>query len=381
MKIHEYQAKSLFREYGIPTTKDLVASTPDEALAAAQTLGLPVVLKAQVHVGGRGKAGGVEVIDEMDNVAPTAKTILGLTIKDLPVRKLLVASASEIRKEVYLSLLIDRAASRVVFIGCADGGVEIEETAKTAPEKILRFEVPAGSLAQLTPEECIPFAAQLFTVVRNAEQAAAIMSGMARMFVERDCSLIEINPLVVDGEGSVIALDAKVLLDDNALFRQPGNLEFAKVDLSEEDSKSNGNGNSGLSFVELDGQIGCMVNGAGLAMATMDIVKHFGGAPANFLDVGGSSDPMKVVNGFKMILADKNVKVILLNIFGGITRCDDIVNGILEARKQFPVPVPIVIRLAGTNEEEGRRLLEGTGMIVSDSLEGGAKKAVEIGRN
>jgi succinyl-CoA synthetase beta subunit len=385
MKIHEYQAKSIFREYGIPTTTDRIAQTPDEAVCAAEAYGVPVVIKAQVHVGGRGKAGGVRVVTEMENVALTAEAILGLTIKGLPVEKILVSPAAEIRKEVYLSLLIDRAASKVVFVGCADGGVEIEETAKTSPEQILKFEVPAASLANLSVEECIPFAAKLFTVVSNAEQAAKIMCGMGKMFVERDCSLIEINPLIVDGNGDVMALDAKVLLDDNALFRQPGNLEFAKIDTGDHGSNGNGNGNgngnSGLSFVELDGEIGCMVNGAGLAMATMDIVKHFGGAPANFLDVGGSSDPSKVVGGFKMILADKHVKVIFLNIFGGITRCDDIVNGIIEARKQFSVPVPIVIRLAGTNEEEGRRLLAGTDMIVSESLEQGAKRAVEIGRN
>ncbi|MDO8589160.1 MAG: ADP-forming succinate--CoA ligase subunit beta [Armatimonadota bacterium] len=378
MKIHEYQAKSLFWEYGIPTTTDIVVSSPEEAAQAAETLGLPVVLKAQVHVGGRGKAGGVKVVSKPEDVAPTAEAILGLTIKDLPVRKLLIASAAEIRKEVYLSLLIDRGASKVVFIGCADGGVEIEETAKKSPEKILRFEVASKSLGGLTREECLPFATRLLPDPKNADEAAGIMVTMARMFIERDCSLIEINPLIVDGSGSVLALDAKVLLDDNALFRHPENLEFAKVETDGEDAKSNSNG---LSFVQLDGQIGCMVNGAGLAMATMDIVKHFGGSPANFLDVGGSSDPRKVVGGFQLILADKNVKVIFLNIFGGITRCDDIVKGILEAREQFDVTVPIVIRLAGTNEEEGRRLLQGTDMIIAQSLEQGARKAVEIGKN
>ncbi|MBI2843238.1 MAG: ADP-forming succinate--CoA ligase subunit beta [Armatimonadetes bacterium] len=376
MKIHEYQAKELFREYGIPTASDIAVSTAEEAVRAAEKLGLPAVLKAQVHVGGRGKAGGIKLVETMDQVATTAEAILSMSIKGLPVRKLLVASAVNIKKEVYLSLLIDRGASKVVFIGCSEGGVEIEQTAKTSPEKILRFETPVSSLGALKEEECLPFARKLFPDAGQAGAAARIMAAMGRMFVERDCSLIEINPLVVDENGTVIALDAKVLLDDNALFRQPKNLE-----LREEDPEETAARNGHLSFVRLDGEIGCMVNGAGLAMATMDIVKHFGGSPANFLDVGGSSDPKKVVDGFKLILEDKSVKVIFLNIFGGITRCDDIVKGILAAREQFDVRVPIVIRMAGTNEAEGRALLEGTDMMVADSLEEGAKTVVEIGKS
>ncbi|MDO8683341.1 MAG: ADP-forming succinate--CoA ligase subunit beta [Armatimonadota bacterium] len=371
MKIHEYQAKELFRDFGIPTPKDMVATSPEEAVRAVEELGLPVVLKAQVHVGGRGKAGGVKVVRVMEEVERTAGAILALTIKGLPVEKLLVTSAVDIRSEVYLSLLIDRGASKIAFIGCAEGGVEIEQTAKESPEKILRFEVPASSLGRLRANECLPFAQKLFPSQEHAAKAAGIMVAMGEMFQRRDCSLIEINPLVVDGDGAVIALDAKVIFDDNALFRQPDNLSFRE----ESDEAKNG----GVSFVQLDGQIGCMVNGAGLAMATMDIIKHFGGSPANFLDAGGSSDPNKVVTGFKMILQDKNVKVIFLNIFGGITRCDDIVKGILEAKEKFHVPVPIVIRLAGTNEEEGRALLAGTDLILAESLEQGARQVVEMG--
>jgi succinyl-CoA synthetase beta subunit len=376
MKIHEYQARDLFREYGIPTTSGVVVDTPEEAARAASELGLPVVLKAQVYVGGRGKAGGVKVISSSRDVAPAAKAILGLTIKGLPVRKLLVAEAVYIRKEVYLSLLIDRGGSRIVFLGCSEGGVEIEETAKKTPEKIIRLPVRARDLENLSPEQLLPFASSLFSDPILASATADIMVGMGKMFHQRDCSLIEINPLVVDGMGSVIAIDGKVLMDDNALFRQERNLALKQMDADDPEAK-----NGSVSFVQLDGNIGCMVNGAGLAMATMDIVKHFGGSPANFLDAGGSSDPGKVVHGFEMILQDPNVKVIFLNIFGGITRCDDIVKGILDAKSQFDVPVPIVIRLAGTNEKEGKELLRGTDLIVAESLEEGARTAVAIGRS
>ncbi len=377
MKIHEYQAKELFRAAGIPTTDQAVATTAQEAADAATRLGLPVVIKAQVHVGGRGKAGGVKVVKVAGEVAATAEKILALTIKDLPVRKVLVVPAVEIRTEVYLSVLVDRGARTVVFIGCADGGVEIEETAKTAPEKILRHEVKAAELAQLKKESLASFAGRLFSDTRHADQAADIMVKMARLFVEKDCSLIEINPLVVDGTNNVLALDAKVLLDDNALYRHPELVPLRDMDAEDQDELDAKE--RGLSFIRLEGNIGCMVNGAGLAMATMDTIKHFGGSPANFLDVGGSSDPKKVVAAFGYILKDPDVKVILINIFGGITRCDDIARGILAAREQIEVPVPIVIRLIGTNDVEGRKLLEGTPLISADTLEEGATKAAKIG--
>jgi succinyl-CoA synthetase beta subunit len=377
MKIHEFQAKELFRAYGMRAPGGAVAKSAAEAESAAAELGLPVVVKAQVHVGGRGKAGGVKVVSDAAEVGPTAERILGLTIKDLPVRQVLVTPASEIKTEVYLSLLIDRGARKAVFIGCAEGGVEIEVTAKESPEKILRHEVAAKDLAGLPLDAATAFAKRLFPGEKHAAQCAELMAQMAKLFVEKDCSLIEINPLIIDGNDDVVALDAKVLLDDNALFRHPDLEDLRDMDSEDQDELDAKAG--GLSFIRLDGSIGCMVNGAGLAMATMDIIKHFGGEPANFLDVGGSSDPKKVVAAFKLILKDPNVKVILINIFGGITRCDDIAKGILASLDELEVPVPIVIRLIGTNQEEGRALLEGTKLTTAETLEEGATKAAGMG--
>jgi len=378
MKIHEYQAKTLFREAGIPAPGGILAVTPDAAAEAARALGLPVVLKAQVHTGGRGKAGGVQVVSTLADVAPTAARILALTIQGLPVRGILVTPAVDIACEVYLSLLVDRGTRETVFIGCAEGGVDIEQTARETPGKILRLPVEPDRLASLEGDaSTAAFARRLFRDEEQARQATAIMARMARLFIEKDCSLIEINPLVVTGGGDVLALDAKVLLDDNALFRHP---ELAALrDLDSEDADELAAKEAGLSFIRLDGDIGCMVNGAGLAMATMDTIHHFGGRPANFLDVGGSSDPAKVVTAFRMILQDPKVKVILINIFGGITRCDDIARGILQSLSECDVPVPIVIRLIGTNQAEGRRLLEGARLIPAATLEEAAVKAVEMG--
>jgi len=377
MKIHEYQAKALFREYDIPAGSDVVATSPAEAEAKVSDMGLPVVIKAQVHSGGRGKAGGVKVVSDAAEVGPTAERILGLTIKDLPVRKVMIAPAVEIKTEVYLSLLVDRAERKAVFIGCADGGVEIEVTAKATPEKILRLEVPGAQLAFLTADMCKDFAKKLMGDVGLADQAIAIMQKVAKLFVEKDAALVEINPLIVDGDDKVVALDAKMSFDANAMFRHP-ELEELR-DMDSEDADELGAKAEGLSFIRLDGNIGCMVNGAGLAMATMDTIKHFGGDPANFLDVGGSSNPEKVVAAFKLILKDPDVKVMLINIFGGITRCDDIAKGILASLDQIDVPVPIIVRLVGTNEVEGRKLLEGTKLISAETLEGGATKAAELG--
>ncbi|MFA6241550.1 MAG: ADP-forming succinate--CoA ligase subunit beta [Candidatus Hydrogenedentales bacterium] len=377
MKIHEYQAKALFQEFGIPTPPGKVVRTPADATQAAAAMGMPVVLKAQVHVGGRGKAGGVKVISMQPEVQAAAKAILDLTIKDLPVRQVLVTPAVTIVKEVYLSILIDRGARKCVFIGCAEGGVEIEVTAKQSPEKILRYEIAAAQLRSAEPPEFLEFAKRLLPEPAQAAQAADIMAKMARLFAAKDCSLVEINPLVVDDRDQVVALDGKVLLDDNALMRHPELLELRDMDSEDLDELSAKD--EGLSFIRLDGSIGCMVNGAGLAMATMDTIKHFGGSPANFLDVGGSSNPKKVVTAFKMILKDPKVKVILINIFGGITRCDDIAKGILASLEEFDVPVPIIVRLIGTNEAEGRALLQGTKLIAAETLEDGATKAAQVG--
>ncbi|MDZ4860103.1 MAG: ADP-forming succinate--CoA ligase subunit beta [Candidatus Hydrogenedentes bacterium] len=379
MKIHEYQGKELFRSYGIPTPPGEAVKKASDAVKAASVMGMPVVLKAQVHVGGRGKAGGVKVVDKITDVEAVAKKILDLTIKDLPVKQLLVTPAANIAKEVYLSILIDRGARKAVFIGCAEGGIEIEVTAKESPEKILRLEVPAAKLRNGAAADYTGFAQQLFSDSDQAAQAADIMAKMAKLFVEKDCALVEINPLIVDDKGKVIALDAKVLLDDNALFRHDDLVAMRDMDSEDADELSAKDG--GLSFIRLEGSIGCMVNGAGLAMATMDTIKHFGGEPANFLDVGGSSNPKKVVAAFKLILKDPDVKVILINIFGGITRCDDIARGILESLKEFDVKVPIVVRLIGTNEKEGRALLEGTKLIPATTLEEGAITAAKLGVN
>ena len=377
MKIHEYQAKALFRDAGIPAPDDRMVTQARDAVAAAEAFGLPVVLKAMVHVGGRGKAGGVKLVETLEEIEPTAEKILALTIKDLPVNKLMVTPALTIAKEVYLSVLIDRGTRKVVFIGCADGGVEIEETAKTHPEKILRFECTAKELPKLQKERLLVFAGQLFEDAQQAADTADLMIKMGKLFADTDASLIEINPLIADGDGNIIALDAKMTLDDNALYRHPELEELRDMDSEDQDELDASN--FGLSFIRLDGSTGCMVNGAGLAMATMDTIKHFGGSPANFLDVGGSSDPQKVVEAFRFILKDPNVKVILINIFGGITRCDDIAKGILQSMEIMEVKVPIIIRLVGTNEKEGRALLEGTDLQTATTLEEGATMAAKIG--
>ena len=375
MKIHEYQAHALFAEFGIPTPGGRVAADAATAVQVAQELGLPVVLKAQVHSGGRGKAGGVKLITTAAELQPAAEKILGLTINGLPVRKLFVCPAITVASESYLSLLIDRGQATLTFIGCADGGVEIEETAKTSPEKILRLAVRVTEARHLSRETCRPFAQLLFRDAGQAEAAIDIMLGMAKLFLARDCSLVEINPLVVDGRGKVLALDGKIQFDDNALFRHEETEQLRDMDA--EDREELEAKAAGLSFVRLEGNIGCMVNGAGLAMATMDIIKYFGGKPANFLDVGGSSNPNKIVDAFRMILRDKQVKIIFINIFGGITRCDDVARGILAARAQLTIDVPIIIRLVGTNEAQARELLGESDMKVALTLEEGAQMAAK----
>ena len=377
MNIHEYQAKGLLREFGIPTTCDYMVTTPYEAEYVAEMVGLPVVLKAQVHCCGRGKAGGVKLAQRLDQVGPHAEAILALTIKGFPVRKLLVGPAVGIQTESYLSLLIDRATSTIVFVGCADGGIDIEDTAKTCPSTILRFEVTTNALRKLTTEECLPFARNLVSGDDQAHSVARIMTAMGKLFAERDCSMIEINPLVVEESGAVTALDAKITFDDNALYRQPDNV--AMRDLTCEDPDEVTARESNVTFVRLEGNIGCMVNGAGLAMGTMDIIKRLGGYPANFLDAGGSSDPGKVLAGLKLITKDPNVRAIFINIFGGITRCDDIAKGILAAKEEFDMSLPIVVRLAGNNECEGQALIAGTDMILANTLEEGAQWAIRLG--
>jgi len=373
MKIHEFQAKQLFHTYGIEVSRGSVAETPAEAKKLAADAGGPVAVKAQVHVGGRGKAGGVKVTRTPEEAEAAAKAILGLDIKGSVVRKILVEPAASIDREAYLGLIVDRAIKGVTFIASAEGGVEIEEVARTSPEKILHLEITDG----IFPAEAAKtLAGNLFGDPATVEPVTDIMGKLFQLFLEKDCSLAEINPLVVSKSGKVLALDGKINFDDNALFKHEDIVELR--DLNEENPSEVEAREKGLSYVDLDGDIGCMVNGAGLAMATMDMIKIYGGEPANFLDVGGSSNPEKVVNAFRLILGKGGIKAIMINIFGGITRCDDIAKGILQAFDAIEIDVPVVVRLSGTNATEGRAMLEGTPLIPAESFTGAVKKVVEL---
>ena len=364
MNLHEFQGRDIFASYGIPVLPGEVATTPAEAKEAAKRLGGHVVVKAQVHTGGRGKAGGVKLADNPDQAAQVAEAILKLKIKGWPVRRVLVAKASEIASEAYFGITLDRAAKRSVVIVSAAGGVDIEEVAAKTPEKVVRHLVDPKT--GLTDAEAAEIAGRVYDNEDHAKQAAAILLKLWKIVSERDTSLVEINPLVVDGDGKVLALDSKVVIDDNGLYRQK-DLE----ELRDPDSETKWERMAremGLSYVKLDGDVGCCVNGAGLAMATMDLIKYYGGEPANFLDIGGSSSPEKVLTAMKIILADKNVKSIVFNIFGGITRCDDVARGIVEAVKKGKIEQPIVVRLTGTNEEEGRKILAESDVEVTPAM-------------
>lgn len=371
MKIHEYQAKELFRRYGIPTQPGEVAQTPDEASNIARKYGRTVVVKAQVHAGGRGKAGGVKLARTPEEAAEKARAILGMDIKGSRVRKVLVADAVDIAREVYLAFILDRSARGILCMASAEGGMEIEELAKTAPEKIHRFH----AFSRNFPEQEAARVAPLLFGPEKAEIVLDIMRKLFRMFIELDCSLVEINPLVQTPGGEIVAVDGKVNFDDNALFRHP-DVEALR-DLGEENANEVDAKACGLSYVELDGNIGCMVNGAGLAMATMDMIKLFGGRPANFLDVGGSSNPDKVVNAFRIILSRPGIKAVLINIFGGITRCDDIAKGILEAFSRMTIRVPVVVRLTGTNAEAGLAMLKNSSLIPAATFAEAVQKVIE----
>ena len=376
MKIHEYQARNLFAEYGIPVAVGCVAWTPDEAVVLARKTGFPVVVKAQVLVGGRGKAGGVKVVADEASLILEFNRIKNLTIKGYSVDRLLVAKAIDIKKEYYVAVTIDNVRGDVVIIASADGGVDIEETARTDPEKILKFYTQGQKT--LDESRWALVAAQLFSDVRLQQSATVIIAKLLKLFFEKDCSLAEINPFVINREGNWMAADAKIIIDDNALFRQEkirGLRDLQYDDADEMEAKE-----KGLSFVKLEGNVGCIVNGAGLAMGTMDAIKLLGGQPANFLDVGGSSNPEKVLSAFKIILRNKDVKVILMNIFGGITRCDDIANGILAARSQIKIPVPLVVRLTGTNEREAREILSKSGLNPFTSMRQAVTEAVKLAK-
>jgi succinyl-CoA synthetase beta subunit len=374
VNIHEYQAKEIFRKYGIPIPPGEVASTPEEAEAIARKFGTTVVVKAQVHAGGRGKAGGVKLAKTPAEAKSVASQILKLTIKGLPVQKVLVTPAADIASEAYVGIIIDRGSKRAVFMASPAGGIDIEEVAAKTPEKLLKH--PVDPRYGLQAYEAMQLAFFLYSDMKQVRAAAKILQQLYRAFSENGGSLAEINPLVTTPAGEVVALDAKMVIDDNELDRRP---EIAALrDESAEDASEVEARKANLTFIKLDGNVGCIVNGAGLAMATMDLVKYYGGEPANFLDIGGSSNPEKVVAALRIITGDPNVKAILFNIFGGITRTDDVANGIVTAIKQNPLKVPLVIRLTGTNEEIAVRILTENGLSAMTDMDEAVKKAVAL---
>ena len=374
MNIHEYQAKDILRGYGVPIPPGDVATTPEEAVQIARRIGRTVVVKAQVHAGGRGKAGGVKLAKTPEETREIAGKILGMQIKGLTVEKVLVTDAADISSEAYVGIILDRASKKPVFMVSPAGGIDIEEVAAKTPEKIMRL--PIDTRYGLMPFQAMELGFFLYPDAPKARAAAKIMQQLYRAFMDNGASLAEINPLVVTPAGEVIALDAKISIDDNELDRLP-KIAALRDESAEAPSEVQAR-NANLTFIKLDGNVGCVVNGAGLAMATMDLVKFYGGEPANFLDIGGSSNPEKVVNALKIITADPNVKAILFNIFGGITRTDDVANGIVTATKQNPLKVPIVIRLTGTNEEIAVKILTENGFSAMTDMDEAVQKAVKL---
>lgn len=386
MKLQEYQAKRLFGTMGIPVPVGDVATTPAEARAIAEKLGLPVVVKAQVLVGGRGKAGGVKLARTIEDVEAHAGAILGMDIKGLKVEKVLIDPGADIRHEFYLAAIMDRATRRIAFMASAAGGMDIEEVAATTPEKIIFVRIdPMLGLEEYQAREIAYFISEGLKAEKGVEftkeqirQFTQIVKQLYEVYTKTDANLAEINPLVVLGDGTLMALDGKVDIDDNALFRQKS--WEAERDLSEETEAETEARNAGLTYIDLDGNIGCMVNGAGLAMATMDVIKLYGGEPANFLDIGGGAQADKVAKAIEIILRDPRVKVILFNIFGGITRGDEVAKGILEALKIVNTTVPMVARIVGTRAEEGRALLAEANLVTAETLAEAAQKAVALAK-
>ncbi|MFD1360324.1 ADP-forming succinate--CoA ligase subunit beta [Lentibacillus salinarum] len=382
MNIHEYQGKDILRESGVSVPNGHVAYTVDEAASAAKKLNSDVtVVKAQIHAGGRGKAGGVKIAKHLDDVRTYANEILGKNLvthqtgpEGKEVKRLLIEEGSDIQNEYYVGLVLDRATSRVVMMASEEGGTEIEEVAAETPEKI--FKEVIDPVVGLSGYQARRLAFNINIPDELLGKAAKFMIGLYNVFVDKDCSIAEINPLVTTGDGEVMALDAKLNFDDNALFRHKDIGELR--DLEEEDEKEIEASKYDLSYVALDGNIGCMVNGAGLAMSTMDIIKHYGGEPANFLDVGGGATAEKVTEAFKIILSDSNVKGIFVNIFGGIMKCDVIAEGVVEATKQVGLDIPLVVRLEGTNVEQGKQILDESGLNITSagSMADGAEKIV-----
>ncbi|HEX9484644.1 MAG TPA: ADP-forming succinate--CoA ligase subunit beta [Gemmatimonadaceae bacterium] len=374
MNIHEYQAKDLLRAEGVPIPAGDVATTPEQAEAIAQRLGGMIVVKAQVHAGGRGKAGGVKLAKTPAEARLLAAKILGMQIKGLTVHKVLVTAASDIASEAYVGIILDRATRKPVFMVSRAGGIDIEEVAATTPEKILKL--PIDTRFGLQAYQANELGFFLFDDIKKVRAAAKIMTQLYAAFMRNGASLAEINPLVVTPAGDVVALDAKISIDDNELDRHP-ELEALRDETAEEPSEVEAR-NAHLTFIKLEGDVGCVVNGAGLAMATMDLVKYYGGEPANFLDIGGSSNPEKVVSALRIITEDPSVKAILFNIFGGITRTDDVANGIVTATKANPLRIPLVIRLTGTNEELAMKILHDNGFTASSDMDEAVKQAVAL---
>ncbi|GAC1654949.1 MAG: ADP-forming succinate--CoA ligase subunit beta [Gemmatimonadaceae bacterium] len=377
MNIHEYQAKDILRRAGVSIPPGEVATTPEEVERIAKRLGRTVVVKAQVHAGGRGKAGGVKLATTPAEAKQVASKILGMRIKGLPVERVLVTEAADIASEAYVGIIVDRASKKPVFMVSPAGGIDIEEVAQKTPEKLLRL--PIDTRYGLATYQAMRLGFFLYDDVTRVRAAAKIMQQLYGAFMASGASLAEINPLVVTPAGEVIAVDAKMVIDDNELDRRP---EMAALrDESAEAPSEVDARRSNLTFIKLEGDVGCIVNGAGLAMATMDLVKFYGGDPANFLDIGGSSNPEKVVNALRIITADSNVKAILFNIFGGITRTDDVANGIVTATRARPLTVPIVIRLTGTNEEIAVKILKEHGFTASSDMDEAVKRAVALAKS
>ena len=379
MNIHEYQGKEIFAAYGIPVAEQEIVSMPEAARAAASRMGTTVVVKAQVLVGGRGKAGGVKLAKTPEEAEARAREILALTIKGIPVEKVMITPASPIEQEFYMGLTVNRNTKDLVLMMSKAGGVDIEDLAVNRPNEIIKFPIhPTDGINQAALDNALT---DVFEKPGLVAQANDVVHKLLKIVMENDCSLVEINPYARVDETTLMALDAKVNFDDNAMFKHPDMEKLRNPEeLSADETAAKA---ANLSFVSMDGYIGCMVNGAGLAMATMDIIKLYGGEPANFLDVGGSSNPQKVVDALTIITGNPNVKAILINIFGGITRCDDIANGILEAMKQITIDLPMVIRLIGTNDEEGRAILTGAGLetypALGDAVERVVKEAKAVG--
>jgi succinyl-CoA synthetase beta subunit len=374
MNLHEYQAKEILRRFGVAIPPGEVATTPAQAEAIATKFGTAVMVKAQVHAGGRGKAGGVKFCKTPADAKEKATAILGMKIKGLTVEKVLVTVAADIGSEAYVGIIVDRASKKPVFMVSAAGGIDIEEVAAKTPEKIKYH--PVDVRYGLQTYEAMQLGFFLYTDVKLARAAAKVMQQLYAAFIASGCSLAEINPLVVTPQGEILAVDGKMVIDDNELDRRP-DIEALRDESSEEQSEVDARKHS-LTFIKLEGNVGCVVNGAGLAMATMDLVKYYGGEPANFLDIGGSSNPEKVVNALRIITEDPNVKAILFNIFGGITRTDDVANGIVTATKANPLKVPLVIRLTGTNEELAMKILTENGFSASSDMDEAVRHVVAI---